>query len=263
MGLFFDDEPKSAVVHPTETRKEPSGFISVAGIMILGFFLAVLGWIFKPLFTWAFTFEGRSRDQVILQIAVIVFLFGGTAFMLYKIPPVRDFVSLSPTHTINIISNQGRILFPDRSLFALEGQSRELRYNELGNIVYFTYSGYNEHVADKMENDMCQLVPRSEKKLLSSDFPPVRAEGFEDEVKYAAEVDGTKFPFYMYTLLVIAHPSLLFNQNDFKNYRAVVKKETKWSEFLHNWDSLSTITGTQSKWFEVKALSTEHAIICF
>lgn len=261
MGSFFDDNKPNTAEQKVEPA--PMGFFSALLLMFIAWVLTVLSWIFKPLLTWAFTFEGKTREQVTVQLVVIAILFGGTSFFIYKIPMIRDLVSLSNTHTINIVGNQGRILFPDRSYFVPAGNSKVLRFQELGDIIYITYSGYNENVAEKIGNNYCQLVPRAEKILLSSDFPPVRAEGFEDRVEYKIIVDGAHVPFYFSIMIHIANPSFLFNEEALKSHLYGIEKEATWKEFLDDWNLLQTISGTQSRWFKVKALSSEHAIVCF
>lgn len=263
MGLFFDDEPKQENEEQITTKNHSHGTFGVAMLMLLAFFFTVLGWILKPLLTWAFTFEGRTRPQVTAQLCVILLLFGGGGLLLYKIPFIRDAVSLSKTHTVNISNEQGRILFPDRSYFIPEGNPRALNFNEAGNSIYTTYSGYRDKVAEHMSSPMCQLVPRTEKIILSSDYPPVRAEGFEDSVKYIAILYGKDLPVYHRMLLTIAHPSTLFDDEELNKYGLHLELETSWREFLDNWNRLEILEGSESRWFEIQALSGEHAIICF
>lgn len=262
MGLFFDDD-KGDKTSQQERKSPQQGFFTVAGLMILGFFLSMLAWICKPAFTWMFTFEGRTRDQRITQLIVIAIVFGGSAFLLYRIPGVRDILSLSTTHTVNLLGSDGRILFPDRSFFVPEGNKRSLRGSEIGNTTYVTYTGYNERVAEKMHPSFCQLVPRGEKILLSSETPPVRAEGFEDEVKYVTITNGTKVTGMSYVKFIILHPKTLIDDTELEKYEFADKKEEPWQNFLSDWEYVQKISNSPSRWFELKALPSEHAIVCF
>ena len=263
MGLFFDDEPEKQVSEKTETKNVNQGFLTAAGLLILTGTLTTLGLIVKPFLSWAFTIEGRTPDQLKKQGLAIIVIFGSIFFLLYKIPSVRDFVSLSNSHTVNI-NNGNRILFPDRSYFEETGEVKFHIFEQVGEITYVSYTGYNEHRAQNLESNMCQLVKRGGKILLSSGHPPVQAVGFKETVSYSVHETAVEMTGLNKLLIYLANPTFIFRSKEFlSQQKFILQEEKSWNNFLHEWEKLDTIMGTEHKWFLVQAKTDEHAIICF
>lgn len=266
MGLFFDEKDDEKVVVKQEniTPIIKQGFFGAFILMLFAGLFTMLSWIFKPLFTWMFTFEGRTRKQISIQMTTFFLLVGIPLLLLYRIPMIRDLISLQETHTINLHGNGGRILFPDRSHFIPSGSKKIVRMESYNDIIYLTYTGYNAHIAEKMEPSYCPLVPRSQKILLSSEYAPTRAEGFEDSVSFTVVTSGDTVRGFSYVMMVLSKPKLLFaSKEKLSNIEVKEKKTGTWNELRNNWYSLETIHGTNSRWFEIQALSDEHAIVCF
>lgn len=260
MGFFPDTkppEPSPQVVH------QPQWWPAAILIFLLTGIGIVLGWILKPLLTYLFTFEGRTREQITAQIAIFAAIVLIPAFFLYRIPAVRDAISLQTTHTMNYSKRGTRILFPDRSAFIVEGSRRAFRTQSYGGISYVTYAGYTKNVMEKTDPGYCHLVPRSERLGIASQDLPSNAEGFEDEVRYTFLQSATDQVWWRYAAWLIGHPDYwLKSRSDLAAITLEVEQVTSWKEFVENWDKVWSFPGGY-KPFEVKALASEHAVLCF
>lgn len=266
MGLFFEDtkppEPQPLVIH--QVVKQDWLAVFVAGVLaIISFIITALvktvAFIPKRVFGYLFTFEGRTRQQSIAQLIIATILIVGPFLALYVMSPtVRDFISLSNSHTINH-TNGGRILFPDRHYFIVEGT--RIGYPFEGKTL-ITYTGYTEGTTQKMSPGTCQMVPRGMKIRLSSIDPPTNAEGFKDEVKYTAMQRIVTLNGFDYFQEWIKRPKLWLNRREIDETVIEVEKEFPWRRFIDDW-SIIEFNGGLYRSFEVKALATEHAIICF
>jgi hypothetical protein len=262
MSLFFEDTKPPEPV-PQVVQQQPQWWPIALLMLVLTGIGILLSWILKPLLTYLFTFEGRTSEQKKTQVAIILVLFGGALYALYRIPSVRDFVTLRPTHTLNYSKFGGRALFPDRSMFISEGQRRAFRADQYGAVTYVTYAGYTKNSMEKTESGYCHLVPRTEALGLSSRDTPVSAEGFKDEVEYTLVMSAADLKGWRYASWILAHPSSFFkNKNELAQTSIEINMTSSWKEFIANWDRLWTFPGGY-KPFEVKALSSEHALICF
>jgi uncharacterized membrane protein YeaQ/YmgE (transglycosylase-associated protein family) len=252
MGLFSDDEPEKLA---TNTQNHP-GFIGALILMLVGGLLAMLSWIFKPFFTWLFDFREHGKVKGV----IVAVLFGTVLLFIYRIPAVRDAISLSKTHTHNTSSENQRIPFPDRSYFVVEGTSRLLRDQS---IVFVTYDGYNERLAREAVRNSCHLVPRSEKLLFASHTFPSQAEGFEDSVTYVVKKPLSEVYGWRYWLHNIANPSYLFKRREsLSNITIAYTEDGTWYNLKSDWEYVRTFP-TGEKGFTVKALNSEHAMACF
>ena len=268
MGLFFDeDEPKKSQEVANTNKQSDAVTVIVGGIVTLfiilvTWFLKMLSAILLPFLTWAFTIEGRTKEQLRTQAVTILSVFGLLFFFVYRIPYWRDFISLSSSHTTNI-NNGLRVLFPDRSYFSGEGEKKVLRFEEVGNVTYFTYPGYSERVAGSLEPNMCQLIPRGEKLLISSRYLPRQAIGFDENVMYSVTKKLTELDFLRYMRVMFMNPSYSWKGKDYLSTIQVTYDETtSWKDFTENWYNIPTMKGSSYKWFEVQAKSNEHAILC-
>ena len=63
--------------------------------------------------------------------------------------------------------------------------------------------------------------------------------------------------------ILIIRPTFLFDKDGLAKYKFIKERKTSWNDFLKNWEYLAAIKGTDTKWFEVRALTNEHAIVCF
>ncbi|MEZ0209148.1 MAG: hypothetical protein ACAH17_03165 [Candidatus Paceibacterota bacterium] len=256
MSFFKDPKPPEP---PVQVVQEKQWWPAVIVVLILTAVGTVIGWMLKPLLTYLFTFEGRTPNQQKTQVTLIVLIFGGALFTLYQIPAMRDFVSLAKTHTINI-SNGYRVLFPDSSTFRV--QDRRV-YETYDSKIYWSYAGYTGNRMQKISSSECQKVVRGELMSLASLQKPVQAEGFEDEVTYPIRQSVPDIRGWRYASYVVAHPSYLF-MSPSERAATVVQYETSssWQEFLDNWSDIPALPDGHTP-FTVKALSREHAVICF
>jgi hypothetical protein len=258
MGLFFDEEKKVV----TEAKPEHHGFFAAAFLMLLGWILALLGWIFKPLFTWLFDFRDTTKEIAIIKVSIIFTLLCGTIFGLWQFQVFRD-LTLSKSHTLNRNTTGTKIPFPDSSYFVTEGNYRLLELDNGSSKKYLTYSGYTKYTAKKVRQGTCALVPRNEAAVFSSDNLPVEAEGCVDTVEYTIEQKLTDLPFLRYVKEIASHPRYLFtNANEKAAIVVAYRKEATWGEFGRDWDDLFSFPGGY-KPFEVRAKFYEHAIVCF
>jgi hypothetical protein len=255
---FFQDtkppEPQAIVVEKKDWLTALIvGIFSILGLILVGTGKAY--WhIMKPLLT----FEGTTRQQVITQLSIVALLHGVPLYLLYLVPWVRDFTTLSDTHTINH-TNGYRIMFPDRSYFVPEGSRRGASFDSK---TYITYAGYTEGTFQKMEQGTCQMVPRGRKMRVGSASPPTSAEGFKDEVKYITlqTVDTVSSIRYAWEWTI--HPKMWFHPKDLRELEVEVEKENPWKTFIDEW-SIIRADVEPYRSFEVEALTREHAVICF
>lgn len=265
MGLFFDDndsekdtakETKIKMVQPAVQQ----GFLAALFLMLLGGLLTFLSWIFKPLLTWMFTYEGRTEQQVRRQLLITLAIFGGGAFLLYRIPSVRDFISLSSSHTYNINEGGKSVPLPDRSFFVAEEKSRYHRFNE---IAYITHESDSENKLKLLNKNECPLVPRSIKIHLASAEIPNLALGFEDEVTYLTTKPLSEIYGLTYWRVKFAHPTthLFKKREELGDILWSQEEATTWQEFKNNWKHIRTVYDDR-KVFWAKALNNEHAMIC-
>jgi hypothetical protein len=255
MGFFQDSKPSDP---PPQVVQQPQWWPAVIVILILTWLVTPLKWVFKPLLTYLFTFEGRTSEQAKTQILIIFVIFGGAFFALYQIPTIRDFVSLKPTHTINV-SNGYRILFPDKSTFRI----RDRRVNETyDSKTYWEYAGDTGNIMQKISSNECQKVVRSEKMSLASLQKPTQAEGFEDEVIYPIRQSVPNTHGWIHVSYVVAHPGYWFMTSS-ERISVTLEDEVSstWQEFIDNWGDVTPLPDGYVP-FKVKALSREHAVIC-
>ena len=263
MGLFFDDKKTEKSDNKKESTQPTHGFFGALILLLIAGFLTFLSWIFKPLLTWAFTFENKTRKQVITQLVVVSTVFIVPLYLLYSVPFVRDFVSLSNTHTINLNRNGYRIIFPNRTYFVPQENKLSIR-DDRRQVTYFTYSGHTPYVAQKVvDNGECHMVYRGRKLVLTSVIMPMQAEGFDDLVIYPIKRPVSRLPFWRLLYEKFKHPSYFFkNKNELDQIDVVYEYESSWGELLKNWDLIEDM-GDGYKPYELKALANEHAIICF
>jgi len=269
MGLFFEDtKPPEPTEPPVQVVKQDALTVLIGGLITLVIMLfagagKVIWAILKPYIDWCTNIEGKSRREAFGRLACLVVPLLLGALLIYRIPSVRDFVSLKDTHTINY-SNGYRISFPlNRSLFV----TREARYvvHNDGTRIYIAYAGYTEKSMQKMEPNQCQLVPRSERMGFSSFNPPAQAEGFEDEVTYPINVNVPQMRGWRYASYLLVHPSYWFkNRAELSAVMVQYETTSSWEEFVNNWNQVWSPQNMDGrKPFEVKALAREHAVICF
>lgn len=269
MGLFFEDtKPPQVPKPPAQVVKQDVFAVLVGGLIALVIMLVAgagkLAWaILQPCIAWCTNIEGKSRQEALGRLSCLVVPLLLIALLIYRIPSVRDFISLKDTHTINR-TNGYRISFPsNRSLFVTR-DARYIVHND-GVHVYIAYAGYTEKSMQKMESNQCQLVPCSERMGFSSYQPPVQAEGFEDEVTYQINVSVAQMRGWRYVLHLLVHPSYWFkSKNELSTILVQYEVTSTWEEFANNWNHVwlpPNMDGRRQ--FEVKALAREHAVACF
>lgn len=266
MGFFEDTKPPEPKPVVQEVKQDWLAVLIGGAFALLGIILVhalkSIAFVARPTFAYLFTFEGRTRQQITQQMMIAALIVGVPLFFLYRVPFIRDGLTLSGGHTINHTANGQRIAFPDRSVFV--PTERRMGGVYAGK-TYITYSGYTDSVMQKMETGQCQLVPRGKKMGLASLHAPVQAEGFEAKVSYEADISLPNLPWWKYVSYVLAHPKILFA--DKESQRGVlVRQETEatWKEFVDNWSTVYSPPGFNGfRVYTVRALPNEHAIVCF
>lgn len=267
MGFFEDTKPPEPAPPAVQVVKKDwiasliDGIFTIGGVVIMAL-LAGLAYLLKPILTYLLTFEGRTREQIRNQLLILATIILVPSYFIYRVPFVRDFISLKNSHTINI-TNGYRISFPDRSTFV----TREARYvlHNDGTRVYIAYTGYTQDSMQKMGFGQCQMVPRSERIGFLSARPPVQAEGFEDVVTYPISTSVSHLRGWKYASYMFAHPSYWFKSREtLASITVEYEVHSSWKEFADNWEKVwspSNLGGYKP--FEVKALSDEHGVVCF
>ncbi len=254
MGLFFED--KKPPTPPPQVVQEAQWWPAALLILILTGIGVVFGWILKPLLT----FEGRTKNQIKTQLLILTLLILTPLGALYTLSPtVRDWITLSKTHTLNYSQHGGRITFPERQHFDTEGARRGFPF---GSKTYITYAGYTEEVIQKINPGDCQMVPRSKQIGLASRNQPAAAEGFTDQVSYVSVQAIGTLTGYEYLREWGRKPNYWLNKNKLDSIVVEIERTTSWKQFIDNWDLLWKFDSGH-RVFEVKALSSEHALICF
>lgn len=266
MGFFEDTKPPEPLPVVQEVKQDWLAVL-VWGIFailttLLIFTLRGVAFVAKPTFAYLFTFEGRTRQQITQQMGFVAAIIIIPLFFLYRVPFIRDGLTLSRTHTVNHSANGQRIHFPDRSFFVPTDRRMALVLNGK---TYITYAGYSERVMQKMNSDECQAVTRSEKMGLASLNPPLQAEGFKDEVSYEVEQPLSDLNGWRYIRHLMARPNVWFKPESVKRGIMVKYDETSpWKQFVDNWrDVYAPPNFGGYKVYAVKALSSEHALACF
>jgi hypothetical protein len=258
MGFFQDTKPPEQEPRVIVQKQDWLTVLFAGLFSILGLMLAGLGkayWhVMKPLLT----FENKTRSQVLRQLFIAAALNGIPMYLLYLVPWVRDFTTLSATHTINH-TNGYRIMFPDRSYFVPQASRQGGNFDSK---TYITYAGYTEGTFQKMESGTCQMVPRGMKIRLGSSSPPTNAEGFKDEVKYIALQKTSSLSGFSYAWQWVTHPKMWFRKKELDELVVEEEKEVSWKNFIDDWYAIRADNGPY-KSFEVEALAREHAVVCF
>lgn len=217
--------------------------------------LATLYWyVLKPLLT----IEGKTRQQLSVHLPIAAVLIMAPLYGIYLIPPVRDFVSLSSTRTVNL-SNGHRIAFPDRSFFVTDIQRRGVQFD---NRTYFSFAGYTETTMQKMKKGQCQVLPRGEKIRLGSVDPPTNAEGFKAKVGYIMRREIGDLSGIDYLMEWVKHPDLWLDRRKLEHIEVDLPKESSWEELVLVWEDIRE-ESDEHRAFEVRALAREYAGVCF
>lgn len=266
MGLFFEDKKPDPVPVRQEVRQDwltalIAGTFALAGVLLLAT-LRSLAFIARPVFQHLFTFDGRTREQITVQMGIAAALIGVPAYLIYQIPAVRDTLSLSRTHTINVSTHGQRIIFPDRAVFAKSERTMAYSYNGKR---YISYAGYTDQKMEKASSGDCFMVERSERRGLHSEDPPIQAEGFEDKVTYLVSRNLRDLKGEMFFRHIVLVPERWWKTDAELGRKTVEYQVTStWQEMVENWDDIWSPPGfNDNKPFEVKALAREHAIVCF
>ncbi len=256
MGLFFED--KKPPEPPPQVTQEVQGWPITLLVLILTGIGVALGWALKPLLTYLFTFEDRTRKQVGAQILIIIVLLLGGVALLYQISFIRH-LTIKTTHTLNHSRYGGRIAFPSSEYFTSEGSSRNVPFN---NKIYITFAGYTKNVIQKINQNHCQMVQNWERLGLSSTNPPVAAEGFADEVRYTVVQNVSSLTGFSYLRERIMRPSYWFDGEGLAYITVEREKSEPWKRFIDDWNLIWKFESGH-RVFEVRSLWNENAVICF
>lgn len=263
MGFFEDTKPPAP--EPATQEVHQGWFavlIGVIGAILLALLVTlgkVFGWILKPYIAWCTNIEGKPRKEILIRVGFLVVPILILSFFVYRIPVVRDLLSLSQTNTVNLSSNGLRINFPHRSFFEAGSQRQGILFNSR---TYFSYAGYTEGFPQQIGKNECQGVTRGEKLSLKSHLPPPNAEGFTKEVTYVVRQRIARLSKKDYVFEWLKRPELWHKKLELEETVVEVTESSSWNEFVHNWIELK-IDGDGYRSFEVKALPREHAIVCF
>lgn len=259
MGFFEDTKPPESSPVIQETKQDwlvvlIGSMFAFAALLLTG--LGKAYWyVMKPLLT----FEEKTRSQILNRLSIFLLVHVVPLYFLYSIPSVRDWLTLSKTHTINH-TNGYRIAFPSREHFV----TKDTRIgHQFEGRLYFTYAGYDERTMQKIELGSCQMVPRGLKIRLGSITLPTNAEGFENEVHYHVLQKVATLSRFEYALEWVKRPKLWLNQEELGEVVVEIEKKSSWQQLFADWNTIQPNNGGSHRPFEVKALSTEHAVICF
>lgn len=271
MGFLFDD-PKEQKGAKNEPQAPSHGFFGAAGLMLLGFLLMICGKIasvgielLSVLARQALAIldprETKNPTVKALQVSIIVILTCGPLIFIYSIPSVRDALTLSSTHTINV-QRGGSVLFPNRIYFVPEGERRVFSLVQNESKKYINYTGYKKNLFLPMEEGVCHLVTRGERVSLASTEQPVYAVGFSNGVKYTIKESIGSLPTWKYILEKIKNLDYFFqNREDLQVAFITSDVEGTWNEFIADFDKIPSIS--DKKTYELKALYFEHAMVCY
>ena len=256
MGLFFDD--KKPPETPPQAIQQPQRWPIALLILILTGIGMMLSWILKPLLTYLFTFEDRTRKQTGMQITIIIALLLGVMVLLYQISFIRH-LTIKTTHTLNHSQYGGRIAFPASEYFVPEGARRGVPFN---NKTYITFAGYTKNVMQKIDQNHCQMVQNWERLGLSSINPPVAAEGLADEVRYTVVQTVSSLTGFSYLRERIIRPSYWFKGEGLVYVTVEREKSEPWKRFIDDWNLIWKFDSGHRA-FEVRSLWNENAVVCF
>jgi hypothetical protein len=271
MGFFFDN-PKEEKKEEPKQQAPSQGFFAAAGLMLLGVLLAIvtkiasliielLGLLAKQAIVILDPRDTENKTVRAVKISIIIILTCGPLIYIYRIPSVRDALTLSSTHTINVQKSE-HIPFPDRSYFVPEGERRVFLLQQGGDRKYVNYIGHKKNFL-KMEEGFCHLVTRSERVSLASAELPLYAVGFSGNVKYTVKESIGGLPYWQYILEKIKNPEYLFQKKeDLQVAFITVEKEGTWNELIADFEKIPSISGN-IKPYELKALYFEHAMVCY
>lgn len=269
MGLFSADKPEES--KPVVQRQSFfTSLLEIFGKILVAVVMFVLNDIVRPCLLFVFGLLGHALDfrrtdnkkLKIIQATACGIIFFGTLLYIYKIPSIRDWLTLAKTHTVNIDNGQN-FLFPDRSYFIVDSERKVLSLEQYGGKVFITHTGYQKGVSMPTAKDVCYLLPRGEKISLASKTVPVFAVGFEKEVIYTVTESVMSLTGADYILEFFKHPSHLFkDKEELKHITITHDKSASWEVLQREWWKLWNFENG-NKPFEMKALSNEHAVICF
>jgi hypothetical protein len=176
---------------------------------------------------------------------------------------VRDALTLSETHTVNLMTGGERFIFPDRSYFIPGEERKTLPSQQYGAITYITYGGYTKNLFLEVIQGVCYLVPRGERIALASKERPLYAAGFENTITYTVSHGVYEASLLRYMMHRITTPKLWFASNEtLRSYTITYNTEEPWDTFKVAWNDIVSIENS-NKPFLIKAMAHEHALICF
>lgn len=269
MGLFSIDKPEES--KPVVQKQSFfTSLLEIFGKILVAVVMFVLNDILRPFLLFIFGLLGYALDfrrtdnkkLKIIQVAACGVIFFGTLLYIYKIPSVRDWLTLAKTHTVNI-SNGEQFLFPDRSYFVIDDERKILSLEQYGNKIFMTHTGYQKGVSVPIQKDTCYLLPRGERISLASKTSPVLAIGFEKELTYTITESVISLYGFEYFFQFVKNPSYIFKDKEELRHTSVTHdKNASWEVLQNEWWKLWNFSDG-NKPFEVKALANEHAVICF
>lgn len=278
MGMFFDEEKKK----PDRVQQKPVGVLEIIVdglvkiiIMFFGALLTAMLWIGKNVFGQYFVtlghlldFRGLEREVATRRIAMAFFIIiifpGAPLFFLYRVPAVRDYLTLSRNVTVNVPMPNKRIFFPDRSFFVPE-EKRKL-YDFISSSApgpYFTFPEHKEGEEFIVPSGHCQGVTRGRTIKVSSKTFAIGAEGFTREVTYHVTYTVNELLGMEYALELFIHPRYLIrNEKELAIISTTVKRTKSWEKFEKDWPWVRAFPDGY-KDYEIQADPYQHAIICF
>ncbi len=270
MGKLIED------TKPAGNNKSSNAFLAVIASIVLVLLQLFANIIFgigafigkhiaAPILGQLLSFEGLDRLErrrklgIILTCILSILLIG--ALLIYKIPLVRDYLTLSLKQTVNVDNYAGTIWMPPKEYFYPVAARTFLQHGN-DSRRYITYTGHGKDLRRELHLEDCQVVYRGETILISSASAPIYAVGFEDAVTYLRAIPASRVTGWRSYLMYAEHPGyMLMKEEQLASITYMYELTSTWTEFLNDWDSIYTYPGGD-KYVEVKALWNEHAMVC-
>ncbi len=277
MVMLFDDNKK-----PESQKQKPQGILEIffAGVMdivislfkgigntILGLGAKFFGQYFVTL-GHLLDFRGLEREVATRRIAIAVIILaiipGIPLYYLYKVPAVRDYLTLSKNITVNVAAHSGRLYYPDSSYFIPEEKRRPLDFRVNGALgLYYTFPQHEEGDQFNVLSGVCQMVTRGKSIKVASLNLPTGAEGFDSEVTYYVNLKVTELNRLEYTTEIFLNPRyVLKSKEELLSISTTIKRTRNWHGLQDDWDVIETFSNNV-KAFTVQARDNQHGIICF
>ncbi len=250
-------------------------FITSIVLMLEKAVLDLITWILKKVFTQYFDTLSQLLDirglekavakkRVTIALIILCIFPGVPLFLIYKIPFVRDAISLSTSVEVNIQLAGRQLYYPNRTYFEKTVTIEKYDFTQYGAPgIYLSYNGYGKEKYQVTPHGSCPLIPREVVVMLASLYAPFAAEGFKDRVSYLIEIPLEDLSGFDYIMQFLKHPQYLATNSDTRSATMVrLNRKESWKRMLQEWQHIVVIKDGL-KGLIIESNNNEHAIICF